>query len=79
MVALVWPWVRRAVTSTTSRSMPDMLRGPPVRRGRSPEVDTADPRNERVPLKKLLAGLSAFDSATPLKDSESPVSWSSPS
>jgi hypothetical protein len=59
--------------------MPDTLRAAPVRRGRSPAVDTAAPRNECVPLKKLLTGLRAFDSFVPLNDSESPVSWSSPS
>jgi hypothetical protein len=79
MVALVCPWARRAVTSTTSRSMPDSLRAVPLRRGRSPTFDTAAPRYERVPLKKLFAGLSAFESAMPLKESASPVSESSPS
>jgi hypothetical protein len=59
--------------------MPETLRAPPVSRGRSPEFDTAAPRYERVPLKKLLAGLRAFDRAVPLKDSASPVYWSSPS
>jgi hypothetical protein len=74
MVALVCPWVRRAVTSTTSRSKLPMLRAPPVRRGRSPSFETAAPRYDRVLLKKLFAGLSAFDSAVPLNESESPVS-----
>jgi hypothetical protein len=78
-VALVCPCDRRAVTLTTSRSMPDTLRAPPVRRGRSPAVETAEPRYDRVPLKKLLDGFSASDSAVPLNDSASPVSWSSPS
>jgi hypothetical protein len=59
--------------------MPDTLRAPPVSRGRSPDVETAAPRYDRVPLKKLLEGLSAFESATPLNESASPVSWSSPS
>jgi hypothetical protein len=73
IVALVWPIDRRAVTSTTSRSIPDTLRAPPVSRGRSPEFETAEPRYERVPLKKLFEGLSAFESAVPLNDSASPV------
>jgi hypothetical protein len=59
--------------------MPETLRAPPVRRGRSPEFDTAEPKYERVPLKKLLDGFSAFERAVPLKDSASPVNWSSPS
>ncbi len=52
--------------------MPDTLRAPPVSCGRSPAFDTAAPSFERVPLKKLLAGLSASDSFTPLNVSESP-------
>jgi hypothetical protein len=79
IVAIVSPRMRRAVTSTTSRSMLLMLRGPPVRRGRSPAFDTAVPRYERVLLKKLFTGLRASESFVLLNDSESPVSWSSPS
>jgi hypothetical protein len=79
IVALVWPCESRDVMSTTSRSMLDRLRAAPVRRGRSPEFETATPRRERVPLKKLFAGLSASDSATPFQERASPVSWSSPS
>ena len=79
IVALVCPCETRAVRSTTSRSIPLMLRAPPVSCGRSPAFETATPRRERVPLKKLFAGFMASDSATPFHDSESPVSWSSPS
>jgi hypothetical protein len=79
IVALVSPCTSSGLTLTTSKSMPEMLRAPPVSRGRSPAVDTAAPRYECVPLKKLFTGLSASESFVPLNDSESPVSWSSPS
>jgi hypothetical protein len=74
IVALFWPCESRDVMSTTSRSKLPILRAAPERRGRSPAFETAAPRLERVLLKKLFAGLSASESATPFQESESPVS-----
>jgi hypothetical protein len=73
IVALVCPCATREVTSTTSMSIPLTLRAAPVNWGRSPTFETAAPSRDRVPLKKLLAGLSASDSAVPFHDNASPV------
>ena len=74
------PPLTLAVTSTMSRSIPDMLCGAPVSCGRSPATDTTAPRFERVLLKKLFAGFCPLPSAAPpLKKNWSPRIALSPS
>jgi hypothetical protein len=75
-VALVSPDMTPEVTLMMSMSTPLMLSEAPVSCGRSPTLDTAAPRYDRVPLKNLLFGLTASLTALPFQSSWlAPVEW----
>ncbi len=61
----VRPTVSLLVMSTMSMSMPEKLPAVPASWGRSPTTVTGTPRFDRVRLKKLLSGFSAFVRAAP--------------